>query len=75
MMKQSRDTENAVKTIQLQVTRIRQSILEAQPIGSYQPCHDQKFMDQRNSKDILLGRRLCYVCREKGQEDNACPAN
>ena len=33
MMKQSRDTENAMKTIQLQVTRMRQSILEAQPIG------------------------------------------
>ena len=75
MMKQSRDTENAMKTIQLQVTRMRQSILKAQPIGPYHPSHDQKFMDQRNSKDILLGRRLCYVCREKGHEANACPAN
>jgi hypothetical protein len=61
MMKQSRETEKVMKSLQLQVTGMRQSILEAQPIGPYQPCHDKKFMDQRNSKDILLGRRICYV--------------
>ena len=49
-------------------------IPEAQPIRSYQPKNIFQLEKRRNSKEILLRKRICYLCRVKGHEANVCPA-
>jgi hypothetical protein len=74
MLKQSRDVEKAMKNLQIQIAGNSQRTLQAQPVMQFQPKNSLQLEKRRNSKEILLRKRLCYVCRVKGHEANVCPA-